>query len=95
MFLPCTNLTAVCSLNPSPPVCDAYYCFSEITYSDATLYVLSGTTSAYLSSTVWMEFASINDDSKITGIEDVTADDVDLSLSITDGELSLSGLNMS
>lgn len=58
-FYGCNNLTAITSLNVQPPVIDAITCFSNSTYSNATLYVPKGSLSAYSTANDWRKFSNI------------------------------------
>ncbi len=57
-FYNCTGLTSIYSQNPTPPTADDYT-FSSSTFSEATLYISTGSLSAYQGANVWGGFSNI------------------------------------
>ena len=71
-FSGCSNLTAVYSLNPTPPSSGHSICDKAV-YSNATLYVPTGSLSAYKEAYGWNRFINIQETDP-AGIKTTTAD---------------------
>ncbi len=88
-FSNCTNLKHIYSHNSIPPTADDNT-FDSATFSDATLYIPTGSLSAYQEADVWKEFSNIVE-MDFSGVEDVLAEDV--TITIQNGAIVVNGVD--
>ncbi len=88
-FENCTNLKSIYVYNPTPPTANNDT-FDSATFSDATLYIPTGSLSAYQEADVWKEFLNIVE-MDFSGVEDVLAEDV--TVTIQNGAIVVTGLD--
>ncbi len=77
-FSYCDGLKSIYVYNPTPPTANNDT-FDSATFSDATLYIPTGSLSAYQEADVWKEFLNIVE-MDFSGVEDVLAEDVNLTI---------------